>query len=137
MPPAGTQAGAIRGPALGTGVAGGDGDVELDAVGGVKSLALAHVAAYWAPCITQSSRHGSRRLEPVRSGIIPRGRRPVDTWWRGEETVIAVYRGEAHLFGDPALQAATVYSGNKKARYTLTSNLSQRCGCRKPHPSWW
>jgi hypothetical protein len=44
MPPARTQAGAIRGPALGTGVAGGDGDVELDAVGAPRQPPAARIA---------------------------------------------------------------------------------------------
>jgi hypothetical protein len=43
MPPARTQAGAIRGPALGTGVAGGDGDVELDAVGAPRQPLAARI----------------------------------------------------------------------------------------------
>ncbi|WP_446219345.1 hypothetical protein [Micromonospora sp. IBHARD004] len=38
-----------------------------------------------------------------------------DTWWRGGEKVIAVYRGEAHLLNDPELQVATVYDGIAEA----------------------
>lgn len=34
-----------------------------------------------------------------------------DSWWRGEDTVAAIYCGEALLFGRPDLQSATVYTG--------------------------
>jgi hypothetical protein len=42
-----------------------------------------------------------------------------DTWWRGEEAIVAVYRGEAQLFGDPALQVGTIYSGITNAAICL------------------
>jgi hypothetical protein len=78
--------------------------------GWVEALALAYSAAFWAPRITTVrgtavdglNLSGMERFAEVAGAS--------DTWWRDEETVVAVYRGEAQLFGDPALQVGTIYS---------------------------
>jgi hypothetical protein len=79
--------------------------------GWVESLALAHQARYWAARAIQVRGAAVDRLNL--SGLEPfvEVAGVSDTWWRGGDTVIAVYRGEARLFNDPKLQVATVYSG--------------------------
>ncbi|MFD8809275.1 hypothetical protein [Streptomyces sp. NPDC059597] len=34
-----------------------------------------------------------------------------DTWWRGTDSLIAVYRGEAEIMDAPRCQTATIYAG--------------------------
>ncbi|MEV0136625.1 hypothetical protein AB0H83_50405 [Dactylosporangium sp. NPDC050688] len=83
-----------------------------DSVAGwVESLALAHSATFWAPHITTVHGTAVDGLDLSAMEQFPEVAGVSNTWWRGEETVIAVYRGEAQLFGDPALQVGTIYSG--------------------------
>lgn len=91
-----------------------------DSVAGwVESLALAYSAALWAPHITTVHGTAVQDLDLSRMEQFPEVAGVSDTWWRGEETVIAVYRGEAQLFGDPALQVGTIYSGITRAAIRL------------------
>ncbi|MFE2275447.1 hypothetical protein ACFXB4_40290 [Streptomyces lavendulae] len=34
-----------------------------------------------------------------------------DTWWRGPDSLIAVYRGEAEVMHAPQCRTATIYAG--------------------------
>ncbi|MFF9010860.1 hypothetical protein ACF087_34385 [Streptomyces goshikiensis] len=34
-----------------------------------------------------------------------------DTWWRGTDSLIAVYRGEAEVMDAPQCRTATIYGG--------------------------
>ncbi|MFI2380480.1 hypothetical protein ACH5AO_36415 [Streptomyces sp. NPDC018964] len=34
-----------------------------------------------------------------------------DTWWRGSDSLIAVYRGEAEVMDAPQCKTATIYAG--------------------------
>lgn len=34
-----------------------------------------------------------------------------DTWWRGADSLIAVYHGEAEIMDAPRCQTATIYAG--------------------------
>jgi hypothetical protein len=78
--------------------------------GWVEALALAYTARHWAPNI--------KTIEgPAVDDINLTGMQPVpevaglgDTWWRGEDTMIAIYRGEALALGLRAPQHATIYA---------------------------
>lgn len=34
-----------------------------------------------------------------------------DAWWRGNDSLIAIYRGEAEVMEAPRCQTATIYAG--------------------------
>ncbi|MFD9377830.1 hypothetical protein ACFWBH_20160 [Streptomyces sp. NPDC059999] len=34
-----------------------------------------------------------------------------DTWWRGTDSLIAIYRGEAEVMHAPQCRTATIYAG--------------------------
>lgn len=77
--------------------------------GWVESVALAHYAAWAARRVTrvrgvEVDDIDLDGFEPVRAV-----RGVADTWWHGQDRVIAIYRGEAELFGDPALRVARIY----------------------------
>ncbi|WP_454196000.1 hypothetical protein [Nocardia sp. Marseille-Q1738] len=79
--------------------------------GWIESVALAHHASYWAQQI--STIRGDAidglalsTLEPV---IEIRGL--ADTWWRGPDSLIAIYTGEAECYDAPRLRVARVYAG--------------------------
>lgn len=79
--------------------------------GWIESVALAHHAARWAQRITKVSGDAVEgldldALEPVSlvAGV-------ADTWWRGPDSLVAVYRGEADCFGKPEFLLAHIYDG--------------------------
>jgi hypothetical protein len=87
-----------------------------DSVAGwVESLALAHRAGYWASQVTKVRGAAVDRLDL--SGLEPFSEVAgvSDSWWRGGEKAVAVYRGEAQLFDSTELQVATVYNGITEA----------------------
>lgn len=87
-----------------------------DSVAGwVESLALAYRARLWASQVTKVRGAAVDRMDL--SGLEPFSEVAgiSDTWWRGGEKVVAVYRGEAQLFDKPQLQIATVYDGITEA----------------------
>jgi hypothetical protein len=87
--------------------------------GWVESLALAYSAALSAPRITTVRGTAVDDLDLSGMEQFAEVAGVSDTWWRGEDHVIAVYRGEAGLFDNPALQVGTVYSGIAGARVLL------------------
>ncbi|MFI1696246.1 hypothetical protein ACH419_09755 [Streptomyces bobili] len=79
--------------------------------GWVESLALAHHASMWAKQITKFTGDevdGIRldAYEPVREV-----RGLADKWWRGTDSLVAVYSGEAESLSFPAARTALIYSG--------------------------
>ncbi|MFI8190906.1 hypothetical protein ACIF8T_19185 [Streptomyces sp. NPDC085946] len=79
--------------------------------GWVESLALAHHAAMWAERVTKVTGDDVDRIaldacEPVREV-----RGLADTWWRGTDSLVAIYSGEAECFSFPRGRTALVYSG--------------------------
>jgi hypothetical protein len=87
-----------------------------DSVAGwIESLALAHRAGCWASKITKVRGLAVDHLDL--SGLEPFSEVAgvSDTWWRGGEKAVAVYRGEAQLFDNTELQVATVYNGITEA----------------------
>lgn len=79
--------------------------------GWVESLALAHYAAGAAKKVTK--RTGRRVLRLSLAGYEPvlEVKGLADTWWRGEDSLIAIYTGEAKIFSMPQFGTAFVYSG--------------------------
>ncbi|WP_369182123.1 hypothetical protein [Streptomyces sp. Y1] len=79
--------------------------------GWVESLALSHHAAFWARQVTKVTGREVDGLdldgfEPVREV-----RGLADTWWRGADSLVAVYTGEAEACSWPAGRTAWIYSG--------------------------
>lgn len=79
--------------------------------GWIESLALAYHAADYAQQISTIRGDAIDELplsdfEPVTEvcGL-------ADTWWRGPDSLIAVYTGGAECFGAPRLRVARVYAG--------------------------
>lgn len=79
--------------------------------GWVESVALAHHASLWAKQITRVTGDDVDVLdldtfEPVKevAGL-------ADTWWRGSDSLVAVYAGEAECLSAPQCRTALVYSG--------------------------
>ncbi|MDX3569300.1 hypothetical protein [Streptomyces sp. ID05-47C] len=79
--------------------------------GWVEALALASHAGYWADTITKIKGSAVEDLnldgfEPVLEvqGL-------ADTWWRGKDSLIAIYRGEASGFSAPHCLRAHIYGG--------------------------
>ncbi|MFE2544117.1 hypothetical protein [Actinacidiphila glaucinigra] len=79
--------------------------------GWVESLALTHHASMWAKQITKVT--GDKvdgialdSFEPVREvmGL-------ADTWWRGSDSLVAIYSGEAESLSFPKGRTALIYSG--------------------------
>lgn len=79
--------------------------------GWVESVALAHHASMWAKHVTKLVGEDADSVDltgyvPVREVV-----GLTDTWWRGPETLIALYRGEAAALNFPAGRIALIYSG--------------------------
>ncbi len=79
--------------------------------GWVESLALADHAATWAKQITKVAGDELDDIalddyEPVLEvmGL-------ADTWWRGTDSLVAIYTGEAECLSFPAGRTARIYSG--------------------------
>ncbi|MEV6109656.1 hypothetical protein AB0M28_33855 [Streptomyces sp. NPDC051940] len=79
--------------------------------GWVESLALVYHARLWAQQITKVTGDDVDGIdldgfEPVREVV-----GLADTWWRGADTLVAVYSGEAEAMSFPRGRTAYVYSG--------------------------
>lgn len=79
--------------------------------GWVESLALAHHASMWAKRVIKLVGDDVDGIElngyvPVREvmGL-------ADTWWRGPDSLVALYSGEATSLGFPGGRVAVIYSG--------------------------
>ncbi|MER6825508.1 hypothetical protein ABT352_05935 [Streptosporangium sp. NPDC000563] len=79
--------------------------------GWVESVALAYHAAMYAKRIVKVT---ADEVEAIRL----EGHEPVqevaglaDTWWRGPDSLVAIYRGEAECLSAPVCRIAFVYTG--------------------------
>ncbi len=79
--------------------------------GWVESLALAHHATLWAKCITKVT--GDEVEDIALDGYQPvrEVRGLADTWWRGTDSLVAIYNGEADCLSAPWSRTALIYSG--------------------------
>ncbi|WP_418961266.1 hypothetical protein [Streptomyces tritici] len=79
--------------------------------GWVESLALASHARRWAKTITRITGEAVDSLDLEGYEPVPEVRGVTDTWWRGEDSLIALYRGEAVAMDAPGCLEAHVYGG--------------------------
>ncbi|MFD0375028.1 hypothetical protein [Streptomyces sp. NPDC127112] len=80
--------------------------------GWVESLALADHACRSAKSVTRIRGEAVEALDLSRYEPVSEVRGVTDNWWRGKDSLIAVYRGEAVGFGvAPRCLEAHVYSG--------------------------
>jgi hypothetical protein len=79
--------------------------------GWVESLALAAHARRWAETITRVKGRAVESLDLGGFEPVPEVQGVNDTWWRGKDTLIAVYRGEAVGFDAPRCLEAHIYGG--------------------------
>ncbi|MGW4982320.1 hypothetical protein [Streptomyces mirabilis] len=82
--------------------------------GRVESVALAHHASMWAKRVTRVTGNEVDAIaldafEPVKEvkGL-------ADTWWRGSDSLVAMYAGEAECLSAPQCRTALIYSGLNK-----------------------
>jgi hypothetical protein len=80
-------------------------------VGWVESIALAYRARRWAPNVVTIRGEGVDDIDLSGMEEVADVAGMADTWWRGEDSVTAIYRGEALAFDRPCFQIATIYAG--------------------------
>lgn len=79
--------------------------------GWVEALALADHAHRWARTTTRLTGAAVDELELEGFEAVPEVVGLADTWWRGTDSLVAVYRGEAEVMDAPQCLTATVYAG--------------------------
>ncbi|MFD6187110.1 hypothetical protein [Streptomyces goshikiensis] len=79
--------------------------------GWVESLALAAHARRWAKTITRITGKAVDSLNLDGYEQVPEVQGLTDTWWRGADSLIALYRGEAVGLDAPQCLEAHVYGG--------------------------
>jgi hypothetical protein len=79
--------------------------------GWVEALALADRAWRCARTTTTLTGAAVDDLELVGFEEVPEVAGLADTWWRGSDSLIAVYRGEAEVMDAPQCRTATIYAG--------------------------
>ncbi|NYV74044.1 hypothetical protein [Streptomyces sp. UH6] len=79
--------------------------------GWVESLALADHAGRRAGTVTRVTGEAVDSLDLDGYEPVPEVRGMTDTWWRGEDSLIALYRGEAVALDAPGCLEAHVYGG--------------------------
>ncbi len=79
--------------------------------GWVESLALAAHARRWAKSVTRIKGKAVEALDLGGFEPVPEVQGATDAWWRGEDSLIAVYRGEAVGLNAPQCLEAHVYGG--------------------------
>ncbi|WP_069162569.1 hypothetical protein [Nocardia altamirensis] len=82
--------------------------------GWIESLALADHAACNAKQINTIRGDEIDELPVSAFEPVTEIRGLADTWWRGPDSLIAIYTGEAECFGAPRLRVARVYAGLDK-----------------------
>ncbi|WP_435886102.1 hypothetical protein [Streptomyces erythrochromogenes] len=81
-------------------------------IGWVESLALAAHARRWAKTVTRiTGEDAVGRLDLDGYEPVPEVRGLSDNWWRGRNSLIAVYRAEAIALDAPQCLEAHVYDG--------------------------
>lgn len=85
--------------------------LHADTDGWVESLALADHARRWARTVTRIKGKTVEALDLGGFEPVPEVRGVTDNWWRGEDSLIAVYRGEAVGLDAPQCLEAHIYEG--------------------------
>ncbi|MFG2340948.1 hypothetical protein [Streptomyces yangpuensis] len=79
--------------------------------GWVESLALAAHARRWARTVTRIKGRAVESMDLGGFEQVPEVQGVTDTWWRGNDSLIAVYRGEAVGLDAPQCLEAHIYGG--------------------------
>ncbi|GAA2627267.1 hypothetical protein GCM10010411_75450 [Actinomadura fulvescens] len=79
--------------------------------GWVESVALAYHAAMWAKVVTKITGDDVGALQLDGHTAVPEVAGLADTWWRGTDSLVAIYRGEAECMSAPQGRTAFIYSG--------------------------
>ncbi|MEV5237351.1 hypothetical protein [Streptomyces pseudogriseolus] len=79
--------------------------------GWVESLALAAHARRWAKSVTRIKGKAVEALDLGGYEPVPEVQGVTDTWWRGKDSLIALYRGEAVGLDAPQCLEAHIYGG--------------------------
>lgn len=79
--------------------------------GWVEALALAHHAGRWAHTITKITGDAVDQVDLDSFEPVPEVQGLTDTWWRGKDSLIALYHGEAVGLDTPSCREAHIYSG--------------------------
>ncbi|MCP3754307.1 hypothetical protein [Streptomyces sp. TBY4] len=79
--------------------------------GWVESLALAAHARRWARTVTRITGEAVDSLDLDGYEQVPEVQGITDTWWRGTDSLIALYRGEAVCLDAPRCLEAHLYGG--------------------------
>lgn len=82
--------------------------------GWVESLAFAAHARRWAKTVTRLTGKAAAALDLGGYEPVPEVQGVTDTWWRGRDSLIALYRGEAVGLDAPQCLEAHVYGGLDK-----------------------
>ncbi|MFI7677113.1 hypothetical protein [Actinophytocola sp. NPDC049390] len=77
--------------------------------GWVESLALAHHATTSAQSITRLTGDEVETVDLDDYELVPEVEGLADSWWRDDDTLVAVYTGEAEAFGFPQDRTTFVY----------------------------
>jgi hypothetical protein len=77
----------------------------------VESLALTAHATRWAKTVTRIKGKAVESLDLGGYELVPEVQGVTDTWWRGKDSLIALYRGEAVGLDAPQCLEAHVYEG--------------------------
>ncbi len=79
--------------------------------GWIESLALAYHAARWTKQITTIRGAAVDELSLRAFEPVTEIRGLADTWWRGPDSLIAIFAGEAECFSAPNRRVARIYAG--------------------------
>ncbi|TWD15324.1 hypothetical protein FB570_113174 [Streptomyces sp. T12] len=79
--------------------------------GWIEALALTHHAAMWAKRITKVTGDDVDGIELGTMEQVPEVRGLADAWWRGADSLVAIYTGEARCLSFPRGRTALIYSG--------------------------
>ncbi|WP_334663908.1 hypothetical protein [Streptomyces cyaneofuscatus] len=79
--------------------------------GWVESLALAHHASTWAEQVTKLVGDDVDGIELNGYAPVREVKGLADTWWRGPDSLVALYSGEAASLDFPRGRIAMIYSG--------------------------
>ncbi|MHA6759575.1 hypothetical protein [Streptacidiphilus sp. PAMC 29251] len=79
--------------------------------GWVESLALTRHASMWAKQITKVTGDDVDGIDLDDYEPVVEVRGLADTWWRGSESLVAMYTGEAESLSFPRARTALIYSG--------------------------
>ncbi|MFG3393767.1 hypothetical protein [Streptomyces parvus] len=79
--------------------------------GWVESLALAAHARRWAKTVTRLTGEAAAALDLGGYEPVPEVQGVTDTWWRGRDSLVALYRGEAVGLDAPQCLEAHIYGG--------------------------